>query len=163
MVISRRAGTDVMSPVTVAAGTTTVVFLKAGMNFETGSSMTILPSSISITAATLVMAFDIEAMRKMASFGIGTCFSRSSSPKLWKCATFPLRITSVTSPATCPSSTACFMAVDRRCSRSPDMPIDSGVALGCPCASAETVRVRTRTTDNAERRIKSNLMRGSIR
>ena len=83
MVISRFAGTiDAGDPGIAPAGggTMTVVFLKLGMNFDTGSLRPILPSSTSIMAAMLVTAFDIDAMRKIVSFCIGALASMSRLP-----------------------------------------------------------------------------------
>ena len=74
-------------------GTATVVFLNAGMNFETGSARPTLPSSTSIMTATLVKAFVCDAMRKIVSVFIGPPASRSALPNAsWK-TTRPLRAT----------------------------------------------------------------------
>jgi len=50
----------------------TVVCLKAGRYFETGSVSSSRPSSSRIATATVVIAFDIEAMRRITSLRIGT-------------------------------------------------------------------------------------------
>ena len=72
--ISRFAGT-------VASGAArTTVFLNAGRNFDTGSVRRRRPSSTRIMAATLVTAFDIEAIRKIVSFSIERPFSTSRLP-----------------------------------------------------------------------------------
>jgi hypothetical protein len=47
-------------PASSETSTPTFASAKAGIYFETGSSRDSLPSSISIIAATDVMAFDIE-------------------------------------------------------------------------------------------------------
>jgi len=81
--ISRFAG---RMPIGASAGapaggaTATVLFLKDGMNFETGSLSRSFPSSMRIMAAVLVMAFDIDAMRKIASVCIGELASMSRLP-----------------------------------------------------------------------------------
>jgi hypothetical protein len=53
------------------------------MNRLTGSLSAILPSSTSIRMAVLVMAFDCDAMRKIASAVIGRRASRSIQPTLF--------------------------------------------------------------------------------
>jgi len=50
------------------------------MNFDTGSESSSRPSSSSINAATLVTAFDMDAIRKIVSFCIGAFFWTSSLP-----------------------------------------------------------------------------------
>ena len=72
--IARFAGTTLTGEPATApggGGRATVVFLKAGMNLETGSARPIFPSSTSIITATLVKAFVWDAMRKIVSFFIG--------------------------------------------------------------------------------------------
>jgi hypothetical protein len=64
--------------------TPTFTSAKAGMYFETGSSSLSLPSSTSIIAATLVMGFDIEYRRKIASGVIGNWVTTSRTPKFSK-------------------------------------------------------------------------------
>ena len=73
----------------------TFVSLNSGMKRDTGSVSRSLPSSISIRMATPVIGFDIDAMRKIASFRIGVFASRSISPCASKCATLPRRDTIV--------------------------------------------------------------------
>jgi hypothetical protein len=102
IVIARRAGT-IARP--VSPGTATVVCAYAGMNRETGSESAIAPSSTSIMIATLVTAFDWDAMRKIASMDIGRRASRSAMPTAVTYATCPCRATSTTAPARLPSST----------------------------------------------------------
>ena len=94
--IGRFAGTTLTGePATAPAGggTATVVFAKAGMNFETGSVRATFPSSTSIITATLVKAFVWEAMRKIVSFRMGRPASTSALPKASRCATRPPRAT----------------------------------------------------------------------
>jgi len=50
------------------------------MKRDTGSVSRTFPSSIIIITATAVIGFDIDASRKMPSFGIGFFDSRSSRP-----------------------------------------------------------------------------------
>ena len=108
IVIARFAGTALTSvPATAPAGggTATVVFPNAGMYLDTGSLRPSRPSSTSIIAATLVSAFDCEAMRKIVSFVIARAASTSDLPKASWWTTRPFRATSVTRPASLPSST----------------------------------------------------------
>ena len=69
------------------------------MYFETGSFRRSLPSSISIMIPTLVIAFDIDAIRKIVSVFIGASASMSRLPYAASCATLPCRTTIVTMPA----------------------------------------------------------------
>ena len=71
------------------------------MKRDTGSVSRSLPSSISIRMATPVIGFDIDAIRKMASFRIGVFASRSIKPCASKCATLPRRDTIVIAPVIC--------------------------------------------------------------
>ena len=82
MIWRRAATVDTGLPgAALAAGATiTVVLRKAGMYLLTGSFRSSLPSSTRIIAATVVMAFDCEAMRKIVSVRIGTPFSTSALP-----------------------------------------------------------------------------------
>ena len=84
-------------------------FLNSGMNFETGSLNTSLPSSINISTATAVSGFVIEAMRNNVSVRIALPDSISVVPCASKCTTLPLRATSVTAPA---KSLASMWALD---------------------------------------------------
>ena len=77
MVIWRRAGTTATRPPSAAS---TVVFSKAGMNFDTGSVSAMRPSSTSIITPTLTTALVIDAIRKIVSVRIGVPFSRSADP-----------------------------------------------------------------------------------
>ena len=63
-----------------AAGTATRAPASSGMNFEMGPSRRNRPSSKSVITAAVVIAFVWEAMRKMASGGMGVPFSGSSLP-----------------------------------------------------------------------------------
>ena len=72
------------------------------MNCDTGSVSRSFPSSISIRIATPVTGFDMDAIRKIASFRIGVLDSMSIRPCASKCATRPLRATIVTAPEICP-------------------------------------------------------------
>ena len=74
-------------------GTKTVVFAKDGIQRETGASSAIRPSSTSMSAATVVTAFDMDAIRKIASFGIGILFSTSREPNASRSTTRPPRAT----------------------------------------------------------------------
>ena len=55
----------------VGGGTATTELANAGRYFPTGSFRRNLPSSYNMSAATVVTALLIEAMRKMASVAIG--------------------------------------------------------------------------------------------
>jgi len=88
-------------------GTATVVCLNAGRYFETGSVSRIRPSSSRIATATVVTAFDIDAMRRITSWRIGRFFSTSIFPYVSKCTSFPARVMTVAIPAMRPSSTCC--------------------------------------------------------
>ena len=68
------------------------------MNRDTGSVSRSFPSSINIRIATPVTGLDIDAMRKIASLRIGVLLSMSIKPCASKCATRPLRATTVTAP-----------------------------------------------------------------
>ena len=74
------------------------------MNFDAGSVSRNLPSSISMRIATAVIGFDIDAMRKTASFRIAVFFSRSICPCDSKCATLPRLDTIVMAPVISPPS-----------------------------------------------------------
>ncbi len=80
-------------------GTATFIPLNSGMNRDTGSVSRSLPSSTIIITATAVTGFDIEASRKMPSFGMGRLVSMSMRPCASWCAMRPLRTTIVTAPA----------------------------------------------------------------
>ena len=73
----RVAGTTVRPE---SARDATVVCANAGMNRLTVSPRAIRPSSTSMRMAVLVIAFDCDAMRNMASCVIGRLDSRSSHP-----------------------------------------------------------------------------------
>ncbi len=60
--------------------TATVVFAKVGMNWLTGVASVNAPSSIRIRIATLVIALDCEAMRKIESVAILRLPSLSLQP-----------------------------------------------------------------------------------
>ena len=73
-VISRSAGTSVSTVLPVIGSTRstpTCMAPMAGMYFDTGSLTNRRPSSYSIMAATDTMGLVIEAIRKIASRGIG--------------------------------------------------------------------------------------------
>ena len=78
--------------------------LNSGMNFDTGSVIRSLPSSIIIMMATPVTGFVIEAMRNTAFFGIGSFDSRSITPCASRWAILPFLATSVTPPAKSPAA-----------------------------------------------------------
>ena len=80
IVIGRRAATTVRP---LSALDATVVCANAGMNRLTGSLNAILPSSTRMRIAVLVIAFDCDAMRKIASGVIGRRDSRSIHPTLF--------------------------------------------------------------------------------
>ena len=83
MVMARFAGTTPYRPVPGVpggGGTATVVCLKAGKYFDTGSVSSSRPSSSRIATATVVTAFDMEAMRRMTSLRMGRFFSTSIFP-----------------------------------------------------------------------------------
>ena len=64
-----------------------------------------LPLAVEFAGAGFdVTGFDVEASRKIASFGIAFLDSRSIRPWDSKCATRPRRATSVTAPEICPAS-----------------------------------------------------------
>src|SRR2546422_6420150 len=60
------------------SATSTRSLLNAGRYFETGSSSDSFPSSMSIMTPTLVMAFVMEAIRKIVLLRMGRCASRSA-------------------------------------------------------------------------------------
>ena len=78
MVTSRSAGTSWTSP---SFSTATLIPLNSGMNLETGSVSPTLPSSISMRIATPVTGLVEEAMRKIASLGMGEPDSTSITPR----------------------------------------------------------------------------------
>ena len=83
IVIGRLAATTATGlpgDASAGGGTTTLVALNAGMNLWSGSLSRMRPSSTSIMMATLVIAFDCDAMRNMESFCIGTLRSMSARP-----------------------------------------------------------------------------------
>jgi hypothetical protein len=115
------------------------------MNRPTGSVRRILPSSTSIITATPTTGFVIDMMRKMVSFCIGFFDSRSISPCASKCATRPLRATSVTAPLkVLPSMWRCISSVTRF-SRSADNPTSSGRAVGVDASRGMTSASATRS------------------
>ena len=137
--MGRRAGTmatGLPGAALAGGGTATVVVLNAGMNFDTGSFRRSLPSSSSIIAATLVTAFDIEAMRKIASFCIsGGSAHGPRAPRFSKYATRPSRTTIVTVQATV-LATYRFIVSESRASRAGLSPTVSGRTAGSACACA---------------------------
>ena len=116
------------------------------MKRDTGSLRRIFPSSTSIITAAPVIGFDIEASRKMPSFGIGFFDSMSISPCASKWAMRPLRATSVTTPDTSFASTWRCIASCTRCRRSDESPTSSGFdAVGTSAIVTGTARVATAT------------------
>ena len=83
-VICRRAGTmtrfESLAGFVESRRTATVVLAKVGIQRLTGSDRLIFPSSTSISAATLVIALDCDAMRKIASVVMRLLASRSDHP-----------------------------------------------------------------------------------
>jgi hypothetical protein len=73
--MARLAGCVLLSP-----GWSTVVFSKLGIHLPARSFTVSLPSSMSCRIATLVSAFDCEAMRKMVSMVIFWPASLSRQP-----------------------------------------------------------------------------------
>ena len=119
-------------------GTATIACLNSGMKRETGSLSRTLPSSIIIITATAVIGFDIEASRKIASFGIGLFASTSLRPCASKWTTLPRRATRVTAPGSAPASICRCTASLIRASRSLDMPTSSGLPVPTAPAPARS-------------------------
>jgi hypothetical protein len=84
--------------------------------------------------AVLVMGFDMEQIRKIASRCIALPASRSAMPRASNQATCPRRTTMETAPAIRLSSTPFWTAAAMRPRRSGDRPTDSGFAEGRSCA-----------------------------
>jgi len=71
-----------------------------------GSFSSILPSSTNINAATEVIGFVMEAMRKIVSREIGLFASKSRQPtQVLMASASPSRHTNVAAPASSPAST----------------------------------------------------------
>src|SRR5271165_7655528 len=83
--------------------------------------------------AALVMGFDMEQIRKIASRCIGLPASRSAMPRASNQATFPWRTTIETAPAMRLSSTSFWTAVAMRPRRSGENPSVPGSAEGRSC------------------------------
>ena len=75
------------------------LLVRRNVRRERDPSRRSLPSSISIMIPTLVIAFDIDAIRKIVSVFIGASASMSRLPYAASCATLPWRTTMVTMPA----------------------------------------------------------------
>ena len=116
-----------------------------------------------MSAATLVTALVMEAMRTIVSVRIRTSASRSAQPKDSRCARRPLRATRVTIPATRPSTTYCRIVALSRPRRSCDSRTASGFAG--PRASARARRagaVSVRARVQASLRVMRALMYGPL-
>src|ERR1019366_8127370 len=88
----------------------TCMLANSGSHLVIGSSSFSLPSSISISAATVVTGVVIEAMRKMVSRAIGVLVSRLARPLVVTWAISPLRHKRVTTPESRPWSITPCMA-----------------------------------------------------
>ena len=104
MVIGRFAAT-VVHVVLFSTRVSTVVCSNVGMYLPARSLTVSLPSSMSCRMATLVNAFDCEAMRNSVSMVILRPASRSDQPTARSYTGFPSRSTSATTPAMRPSFT----------------------------------------------------------
>src|SRR5258706_6351496 len=101
-----------------------------GRCLPTGSDTRTRPSSTSCISATDDIGLVIEAMLKIASFGIGVFVCGSRWPIASKYTSLPFLATATTAPGNFPFVTsACSTAVSRA-SLSEDIPTDSGVARG---------------------------------
>ena len=104
MVIGRFAAV-VVHVVLCSTRVSTLVFSKVGIHLPARSFTASLPSSMSARMATLVSAFDWEAMRKMVSIVIFWPASLSRQPTARWYTGFPSRSTSATMPPIRPSFT----------------------------------------------------------
>ena len=103
------------------------MLLNSGMKRDTGSARRTLPSSTIISTAAAVIGLDVEARRKMPSFGIGFLDSTSIRPCASRWTILPRRATSVTAPDGDPASRCRFTASRTRASRSAENPASSGL------------------------------------
>src|SRR5262245_42538233 len=152
-VISRSAGINRTPAPRGSLGmfqTATFGFLNSGMNFDTGSFSTSLPSSISIRMATAVMGLVIDARRNKESVRSAISDSKSVVPCASKWTTLPLRATSVTTPLRSFASMWPLISGRIRLRRSAEKPTSSRLERDtCAAAACSTTTPASAVTTTA--------------